>query len=71
MSNQHLDDLSRMRDLLVEDRRAKVRAMLTSRAGSIGSHFHDDFVRLQATIDATDVAIGDERALAQTGDRTT
>ena len=63
MSNEYLDDLLRMRDLLVEDRRAKVKVMLTSRAGSVGSQFHDNFVRLQATIAATDEAIADERAL--------
>ena len=69
MSNQYLDDLLELRDLLVEDRRAKVGAMLTSRAGSIGSQFHDNFVRLQAAIEATDKAIADERALQAAGDK--
>lgn len=63
MSTEYLDDLLRMRDLLVEDRRAKVKVMLTSRAGSVGSQFHDNFMRLQAAVSATDQAIADERSL--------
>ncbi|MDP2358304.1 MAG: hypothetical protein Q8M31_19900 [Beijerinckiaceae bacterium] len=63
MSNAHIDDLILMRDLLVEDRRGKVKVMLTSRPGSIGSQFHDNLVRLQAAISAVDDAIADERAL--------
>ena len=63
MSNEHIDDLLRMRDLLVEDRRGKVKVMLTSRPGSVGSQFHDNLVRLQAAIAAVDEAIADERAL--------
>ncbi len=63
MSNEYLDDLLRMRELLVEDRRAKVKVMLDSRAGSVGPQFHDNFVRLQAAIAANDEAILDERAL--------
>ena len=63
MANEHLDDLLRMRSLLLEDRRSKIKVMLTSRPGSIGSQFHDNFVRLQAAIAAVDQAIEDERAL--------
>jgi hypothetical protein len=62
MINEHIENLLRMRDLLVEDRRARVKLMLSSRPGSIGSHFHDDLVRLQAAIAAADDAIADERA---------
>jgi hypothetical protein len=63
MSNEHIEDLLRMRDLLVEDRRTKVKLMLTARSGSVGSQFHDNLVRLQAAIAAANEALADERAL--------
>jgi len=64
MKNDHIDALMRSRTKLIEQRRALVKRDCAS---DRNEGYAERIVSIQAAIEATDRAIGDEQALLKTG----